>query len=90
MNHCVLVRYGACVVKPLMKVLEMSTELPKAENYYETAPYHEAFDIEYPQENLEGEMYQYRCKSCKILTTEINGRLENHAPDCAYRLSRTR
>ena len=58
--------------------------------FYERAPYAEAFDIDYPQENLEGEMYTYRCKHCKRLTTEINGRLENHAPDCAYRLERTR
>ena len=57
--------------------------------YYNTAPYQDAFDIEYPQENLEGEMYKYRCKFCKILTTEINGRLANHASDCEYRLSRT-
>jgi len=64
----------------------MSTASPKAENYYETAPYKEAFDIGYPQENLEGQMYQYRCKFCKRLTTDINGRVENHAADCEYRL----
>jgi hypothetical protein len=56
--------------------------------FYEHAPYAEAFDIGYPQENLEGEMYKYRCKHCKKLTTEINGRLQNHASDCAYRLER--
>ena len=61
---------------------------PVASNYYVTAPYQAAFDIEYPQENLEGEMYKYRCKSCKIITTDINGLLENHAADCAYRLGR--
>lgn len=64
----------------------MPKELPNAGSYYESAPYKDAFDIEYPQENLEGEMYKYRCKSCKRLTTDINGRLENHADDCAYRL----
>ena len=61
-----------------------------AETYYTTAPYRDAFDIEYPQENLEGQMYVYRCKSCKKLTTEINGRLDNHSPECAYRLSRVK
>jgi DNA-directed RNA polymerase subunit RPC12/RpoP len=30
-------------------------------------------------------MYKYRCKSCKRLTTDINGRVENHAEDCEYR-----
>ena len=59
-----------------------------ADQYYQSSPYREAFDIEYPQENLEGEMCKYRCKFCKIITTDINGRLENHAPDCEYRLSR--
>ena len=57
----------------------------KAEMYYVTPPYKAAFDIDYPQENLEGQMYQYRCKSCKIITTDINGRLENHGPDCEYK-----
>lgn len=65
----------------------MSTDKPAADNYYVTEPYRQAFDINYPQENLEGEMYKYRCKSCKRLTTDINGLLENHAPDCAYRLA---
>ena len=60
-----------------------------AGDFYNSSPYQEAFDIDYPQENLEGQMYQYRCKSCKIITTDINGRLENHAADCAYRVSRT-
>ena len=66
----------------------MSQEVPQAPSFYAQAPYNEAFDIGYPQENLEGEMYKYRCKHCKILTTDINGRLENHAPDCEYRLLR--
>jgi DNA-directed RNA polymerase subunit RPC12/RpoP len=60
------------------------------ENFYALPPYAEAFDIGYPQENLEGEMYKYRCRSCKKLTTEINGRLENHGDDCEYRRLRTR
>ena len=59
------------------------------DNYYVTAPYKEAFDIGYPQENLEGQMYVYRCKHCKKLTTDINGRVENHAPDCAYRVQKS-
>ena len=58
------------------------------DSFYARAPYADAFDIGYPQENLEGEMYKYRCLHCKRLTTEINGRLENHAADCAYRLLR--
>jgi len=77
-------------VRNLMKVPEMPKELPKPGNFYVGSPYKDAFDIEYPQENLEGEMYKYRCKFCKKLTTEINGRLDNHADDCAYRLVRMR
>lgn len=68
--------------------------MPKAsadtESFYSRAPYAGAFDIDYPQENLEGEMYKYRCRSCKKLTTEINGRLENHVVDCHYRLMKER
>jgi len=66
----------------------MPEQTTQPENYYATAPYKEAFDIGYPQENLEGQMYVYRCKHCKKLTTEINGRIENHAPDCAYRVQK--
>jgi hypothetical protein len=77
-------------LKILRSTLEMSKESPKSGNFYVDSPYRDAFDIEYPQENLEGEMYKYRCKFCKKLTTEINGRLENHADDCAYRLERMR
>jgi hypothetical protein len=61
----------------------------KPQTFYDQAPYAEAFDIGYPQENLEGEMYKYRCKFCKRLTTDINGRIENHAEDCEYRRART-
>ena len=68
----------------------MPSQSPQAGNFYVSSPYQDAFDIEYPQENLEGEMYKYRCKFCKKLTTEINGRLENHAEDCAYRLQQAR
>lgn len=64
------------------------TQATQPENYYVTAPYQAAFDIGYPQENLEGQMYVYRCKHCKKLTTDINGRVENHAPDCAYRVQK--
>lgn len=67
----------------------MSKEASEAEFFYGRSPYTQAFDIGYPQENLEGEMYKYRCRSCKRLTTDINGRLENHAEDCEYRLLRT-
>jgi len=68
----------------------MPKTAPDDDAFYDRTPYAEAFDIDYPQENLEGEMYKYRCKSCKKLTTDINGKLENHAPDCEYRLSRMR
>lgn len=67
-----------------------STPASKAGDFYRQSPYREAFDIDYPQENLEGEMYRYRCKACKVITTDINGRLENHRPDCDYRLQRAR
>ena len=63
-------------------------ELPESKFFYDRSPYKEAFDIDFPQEPLEGEMYKYRCKSCKLLTTEINGRIENHRQDCEYRLLR--
>ncbi len=56
--------------------------------FYSRSPYKEAFDIEFAQEQLEGEMYKYRCKSCKVLTTDINGRLENHGDGCEYKLLR--
>ena len=68
----------------------MSTRSPDTDTFYQRSPYAEGFDIGYPQENLEGEMYKYRCRSCKRLTTDINGRLENHAEDCEYRLARTK
>ncbi len=58
------------------------------DTFYAREPYAAAFDIGYPQENLEGEMHKYRCKYCKRLTTDINGRLENHAEDCEYRRSK--
>jgi hypothetical protein len=64
----------------------MQDESFEDQRFYARAPYAEAFDIDYPQENLEGEMYKYRCRYCKRLTTDINGRLENHAADCEYRL----
>ena len=67
----------------------MPNESPQSDFFYARGPYKAAFDIDYPQENLEGEMYKYRCRSCKKLTTDINGRLENHAEDCEYRLRRT-
>lgn len=63
--------------------------LPKSSNFSSRSPYKEAFDIDYPQENVEGELYKHRCKYCRLLTTDINGRLENHAEGCEYRLQRT-
>jgi hypothetical protein len=72
------------------EAVTMPQNLSQAEVFYNQSPYKEAFDIEYPQENLEGEMYKYRCKSCKKLTTDINGRLENHGPSYEYRLLKTK
>jgi DNA-directed RNA polymerase subunit RPC12/RpoP len=66
----------------------MQKDSANAGEYYASAPYKDAFDIEYPQENLQGQMYVYRCTFCKKLTTEINGLVDNHAPDCEYRLAR--
>ena len=57
--------------------------------FYQSAPYRDAFDILYPQESYGGDIHKYRCKSCKVPTTDINGRLENHKPDCEYRLSKS-
>jgi len=67
----------------------MTNKHSSPQQFYDRAPYSNAFDIDYPQENVEGEMYKYRCRSCKRLTTDINGRLENHSEDCEYRLQRT-
>jgi hypothetical protein len=66
----------------------MANEISGSGSFYGRFPYVEGFDIGYPQENLEGEMYKYRCRCCKKLTTEINGKLENHAEDCEYRRAR--
>ncbi len=66
----------------------MSKELPKAGNFYASAPYKDAFDIAYPQENREGEMDKYRGKCSKRPATAGNGQLENHAVDCTYRQQR--
>ena len=68
----------------------MSDQSAEKEFFYTRTPYDGAFDIGYPQENLEGEMYKYRCRFCKKLTTEINGRLQNHSEDCEYRIARER
>jgi hypothetical protein len=59
-----------------------------SENFTSRAPYKDVFDIGYPQEEVEGQTNVYRCKYCRRITTDINGRLENHAPDCEYRLSK--
>ena len=67
----------------------MASKPSASAQFYARAPYSNAFDIGYPQENVEGEMYKYRCRSCKRLTTDINGRLENHSEDCEYRVQNT-
>jgi hypothetical protein len=52
-------------------------------------PYKDAFDIDYAQEEVPGQTHVHRCKYCKVLTTQINGRLENHKPTCEYRVRKT-
>lgn len=64
------------------------TDTPLPTAFYDAAPYKDAFDILYPQESYDGDIHKYSCKSCKVPTTDINGRLENHAPQCACRLGR--
>lgn len=51
--------------------------------------YPQTFYIHYPQEKVDGKLYEYRCQFCKILTTEINGKLENHDASCQYRKQNT-
>jgi hypothetical protein len=46
------------------------------------------FYIDYPQEHQSDALYAYQCKFCKIDTVKINGLLENHLPDCAYRIEK--
>ena len=53
------------------------------------SPYKDAFDIDYPQEEVPGQSHVHRCKYCKVLTTKINGRLEYHEPTREYRLRKT-
>jgi hypothetical protein len=48
-----------------------------------------AFYIDYPQEKVDEHKHVYRCAYCKIVTTTINGLLENHAKDCQYRLQQS-
>jgi len=59
---------------------------PESNLFYSRSPYKEAFDIEFPNEPLPGKMYEYRCLHCKLLTTTINGLLENHRDDCEYKV----
>ena len=63
-------------------------KMAESENFTSRAPYKDVFDIGYPQEPVEGQMNVYCCKFCKLITTQINGRLENHAPNCEYRALR--
>jgi hypothetical protein len=51
--------------------------------------YPQALYIHYPQEKVEGKLYEYRCQFCKRLTTEVNGKLENHDVNCQYRKQHT-
>jgi len=44
-----------------------------------------AFFIDYPVERVKGSWFQFRCKNCKKLSKEIQGKIENHKADCEYR-----
>ena len=46
------------------------------------------FYIDYPQEHQGDALHAYQCKFCKIDTVKINGLLENHLPDCIYRIEK--
>ena len=43
---------------------------------------------DYPQEKVDGSN-EYRCQFCKLLTSEINGKIGNHALNCQYRRQHT-
>lgn len=45
------------------------------------------FYIDYPQDS-DSKTHTHWCKFCKISTTIINGKLENHEPRCEYRLQK--
>lgn len=47
----------------------------------------QAFYIDYPQ-TTDSKTHSHWCKFCNISTTVINGLLENHHPQCEYRLSK--
>lgn len=49
-----------------------------------------ALFIDYPVEKVKGSWFQYRCRSCKKLAKDIQGKIENHAADCEYRRSNPR
>ncbi len=51
--------------------------------------YPETLYIDYPQEKVDGKLYEYRCHYCKRLTTDINGKINNHAVNCQYRKEHT-
>jgi hypothetical protein len=48
------------------------------------------FYIDYPQEKIAEYQHSYRCAYCKIPTTIIFGLLQNHSPDCQYRLDQSK
>lgn len=51
--------------------------------------YPETLYIDYPQEKVDGKLYEYRCVYCKRLTTDINGSVNRHAESCEYRKEHT-
>lgn len=46
----------------------------------------EKYWCDYPNESIGGGNPYWRCSFCGISDPQINGKLENHAKDCEYRL----
>ena len=42
--------------------------------------------FDYPSEPIGGSNPYQRCADCKVSAPEINGKLENHLPDCEWRI----
>ncbi len=50
----------------------------------------ERYYFDFETEPIGGDNPYYRCVHCKLSVPEINGRLERHLDDCAYRLALAR
>ena len=44
--------------------------------------------IDFPQERIVEGVNNYQCSLCKVSTLKINGFLENHKENCAYRMEK--